>query len=198
MKEELLEPIARLFRFNKSLSYIPKNTLITVVDLGCGMEIRFYKFLKKNGIIINKYFGVDPLIDNCIIRKYKGNNKIILIKNPLTKFIPLESNSVDLVVGFAFLEHIDHPRLLIKETYRILKINGAALYTTPTIPAKKILEFLAFKLNLISKREIKEHKRYFSKQSLIELLKSFKKNIIITHKYFEFGLNNLLYLKKNK
>ena len=198
MNEELLEPFARLFRFKKSLDYISKSIPITVVDLGCGPEIRFYKFLIKNSVIINKYIGVDPLIDNSVISKYKGNNKVVLIKNPLTKSIPLDSNSVDLVVGFAFLEHVDNPEKILKDSYRLLKINSTAIYTTPTIPAKKVLEFLAYKLNLISKREIREHKNYFSKQSLIELLKSFKKNIIITHKYFEFGLNNLLFFKKIK
>lgn len=198
MKEELLEPLARLLRFKKSIDYFPKNTPITVVDLGCGPEIRFYKFLIKNGVRIKKYIGIDPLIDKNIIVNYKSNNKIMLIKNPLTKSVPIDSNSIDLVVGFAFLEHINNPRLLTKESYRILKKNGITLYTTPTISAKKILEFLAFKLNLISKREINEHKNYFSKKTLFELLTNFRKNIIVTHKYFEFGLNNLIYFKKIK
>jgi len=57
------------------------------------------------------------------------------------------------------------------------------------------LEFLAFKLNLLSQAEIADHKKYFSAQELKKILQelSFSE---IKIKTFQFGFNNLYICKK--
>lgn len=190
--EERLEPVARWFRFKEGLREISKEKPITIMDLGCGPKIRFYHFANKNGIKIKKYIGIDPLI--------KINSKdpqIKLIKSPINKKINLTSNSLDYIVGFAVLEHVDNPDYVLKECLRILKKGGKLILSTPTPRAKGVLEFLSFKLNLISPREIREHKNYFDKKILTSLVKStYKNKTAIRHKYFELGMNNLLVVTK--
>ena len=196
-QEELLEPIARAFRFHHGFSEIDKKEKITLVDLGCGPKIRFYSYAKERKLKFERYIGIDPLISKAVIDKNSKANDILLIKNPLKNRLPIDTNSVDFVTAFAFLEHIDHPETILLDSIRILKKGGKAIYTTPTPKAKNILEFLSFKLGLISEREIKEHKNYFDKENLDNILK--RKEIKVSnikHSYFEMGLNNLLVITK--
>jgi len=190
--EELLEPLARLARFMTGIKYIPKKTPITLVDLGCGTKARFYFYSKKKGVKLKNYVGLDPLI------KIAKPPKARFIKKALQHKIPLPQNSAECVVGFAFIEHVKYPKDILKEIIRILKKDGVAIITTPTPKAKRLLEFLAFKSKLLSTREIDEHENYFDKKQLMQILKKEKGNVKILHKYFEFGLNNLLILRKTK
>lgn len=193
LEEEILEPIFRYLRFKIAFQYLRKTKSVTLLDLGCGKKISFYYFAKKRGVIFKKYIGIDPLLSQDIFKKNKNNKSIILIKKPLEKKIPLADKQVDYVVGFAFLEHIKNPQAILPESVRVLKDDGRAIFTTPTPKAKKILEFLA-RLNLVSKREIKEHKNYFNKEKLLGFIN--KKNVKATYSFFEFALNSLLVIEK--
>lgn len=196
-EEELLEPVARYFRFHAAVDAIEKDKEVKVADLGCGPKIRFYHYARKNNIQFEKYFGVDPLLAKSVLNEFKKEKDITLINDPMDTKIPLKTESVDYLVGFAFLEHIDHPDKITQDAIRVLKPGGKAVFTTPSHMAKGVLEFLSFKLGLISPREIEEHKNYFNKEDLEGLLTdAHKKKVEMHHQYFEFGLNNLFILQK--
>jgi ubiquinone/menaquinone biosynthesis C-methylase UbiE len=198
-EEELLEPIIRPIRFKKGLVNIGNKKPVVLADLGCGPKIRFYNYATKNNIRFSKYIGIDPRLTATTIQKYKEKKKnILLIKAPMNKKIPLKNNSVDYVTGFAFIEHIVNPSEIVNDSVRILKPGGMAIFTTPTPTAKYVLEFLSYKLGIISKREIKEHKNYFNKKSLENILVKNKHRIKSRHEYFELGFNNLFVVKKLK
>ncbi len=194
--EESLEPLTRYFRFRKGITEISKSKPIRLIDLGCGPNISFYRYAKKRGINFHQYIGIDPRINLDTINGLKNNKEVKLIKKSLKESIPLSEGSVDYVVGFAFLEHVDCPKAILNESLKILKKNGKLIFTIPSIKAKKILEFLAFKLNLISKREIKEHKNYLDKKTMKNLINGLKYKTKFFHQYFEFKLNNFLVLEK--
>ena len=191
-EEELLEPLARELRFTKGLSAITKHKPLRILDLGCGPKIRFFHAAKKRGLRIKYYLGIDPLVSKKAKQK---NSPVAIIKTPLAKTIPLPNNSLDLITGFAFLEHIDHPQEILNEAIRVLARKGKIVLTTPTPRAKTILEFLSYKLRIIARREIEEHKNYFTKENLLSLIHE-PKQVEIRHQYFEFGCNNLLVIKK--
>ncbi len=196
LDEELLEPLAREFRFQAGLNHIPKDTPIDIVDLGCGPKMRFFHRAVRSGVKVKTYTGIDPLVKKTEIRKLPTNTKILVKK--MKKSIPLPAHRADLVVGFAFLEHISHPAEILRDTLRVLRPSGLAVFTTPTPKAKNILETLSYKLKIISRREIEEHKNYFDKNSLLKMLKPVRANCQIQHHYFEFGCNNLLVIRKNQ
>lgn len=183
-REPILEPLLRKIRFDLVLKHITPGS--TVVDLGCGHTPNF---LNRLASYIDRGIGIDPLI------KDKSGKKIQLISKMLTDRIPLESNSVDHVTLIAVLEHLDSPRSLLKEARRILKPGGTLLLTTPTPLNKPLLEFLAFRVGIVSTREIAEHKRYFWRGELTEYVTSagFKNP---HHNYFEIFLNNFLLARK--
>lgn len=195
-EEEILEPLARYFRFINGVDHINTAEPIIIADLGCGPEIRFYKYLRSNGVKLKKYYGVDPLIKKNVVSKFKKKKNINFVTKPLVKKVALKSNSVDYVVGFAFFEHIDHPKEILAEAYRILKPGGKVILTVPSDMAQPFLEFMSHKLKIISRREIEEHKQYFNKESLMKIIPKGVKKKNVKHRYFEFGLNNLLVIKK--
>lgn len=190
-EEALLEPFARYLRYKKGLAKIPKTKPLILADLGCGPKIRFYKFAIKKKIKIKHYIGIDPLLKNLEI-KIDG---VRLINKPMINSIPLSPQSVDILTGFAVLEHLDNPQAILNDVYRVLKKGGRAIFTTPSKKSKKILEILCYKFNLISRRELEEHKGYFDKESLLRLIKQNKKQSV-SHSYFELGWNNLIVIKK--
>jgi 2-polyprenyl-3-methyl-5-hydroxy-6-metoxy-1,4-benzoquinol methylase len=184
VREPILEPIVRYFRFQKAISKISENSI--VVDIGCGhtphLLNRLERFI-KNGV------GIDPLI-----KSWQSGN-VRLISQLFSDKIPVKSGYADHVTLLAVLEHADIPETLLLECRRILKNDGTLILTTPTPLNKPLLEFLAFRLGLISPREIAEHKRYFWKKELVQKLKKagFRK---INHQYFEFFLNNFVVASK--
>lgn len=184
--EPILEPLLRQMRFGVAKSLL-KNSLTKdslILDYGCGPEGKFYKYLKKNGIVFKKYIGYDPLLKNEI------SFKDILFTADFKKIMNLK---YDLVTMFAVLEHLEYPGFDFSFLKKILSRNGNLIITTPTKMAKFILEFLSYKVGIISRREIEEHKHYFN---MSEISKLFKKNNlkVDVKKVFEMGLNNYVVL----
>lgn len=184
MQEPILEPFIRHFRFKKILAHILPGSV--VVDIGCGHTPHLLNRLQH---YIKHGYGIDPLIRNKTFPKFK------LLSQLLADKVPLRSSLADFVTMAAVLEHVDQPKAILAEAYRILKPGGKLLLTTPSHLNKPLLEFLSFGLGLVSTREIGEHKRYFWKKELVASIKKtgFKK---IKHQYFEFWLNNFVIAEK--
>lgn len=172
-------------RFKKIINKIPEGT--RVLDLGCGLN---GLFLQKIQSTVNEGTGIDLEINDNF-----ENNKIKLISHNLDNTLPLQDNYFDIVTSLANLEHLNKPELVLQEIYRVLKPGGLLLLTTPTVYSKPVLEFMAFKLGIISKEEISDHKKYFTK---IELESSCKNIGFSEYKYsyFQLFMNGFLIAKK--
>lgn len=179
MSEELLEPFLRRMRISKIIKHIPDNCILC--DVGCGFDAKFLLDISDR---ILKGYGFDKKIKN----KYIKN--IELMSADISDNIPLPDESVDRVTLLAVLEHLSNYETVLSECYRILKCGGALILTTPSPISKPLLEFLSFKLNIVSPDEIEDHKHYYSKRDLADILEraGFENAEI---KSFEFGLNNM-------
>lgn len=196
-QEALLEPVARKLRFAKGATHLGEKKSSVLVDLGCGPNLRFLRYLLQNSLKIKKYIGIDPLINKQILKSFEQNSiEVEIVKKPVIKKIPLKDKTADVIVAFAFFEHIHYPKEIIRDCMRVLKPGGKLIITAPSYKAKSVLEFLSFKLGLISRREINEHKQYFDENSLLKLLPKNKNFKSALHQYFELGLNNLLVVTK--
>ncbi|MBI4949170.1 MAG: methyltransferase domain-containing protein [Deltaproteobacteria bacterium] len=167
-------------RFRRVSRLIPQNCILA--DCGCGSG-EFLKYIRNR---TTKAFGIDFVV--------KGTaDKIIYLKADLNKRIPLPDESVDVVTALAVLEHLDNPLNFISEIFRILKKQGICVLTTPAPFSKPLLEFLAYKLKIISVNDIQDHKHYFSREDLLALSREFTS---INIRYFLFNLNTLVVLSK--
>lgn len=178
--EPAAELLLRKIRFQIASKYISKNSI--VADLGCGYH---GEFLNKISYKIKAGSGFD-----FSIAKKTNFHNIKLIKCDLNKEIKNNRVRFDYVVALAVLEHVKNPDSFIKMCRKILKKSGKLIITTPHSRSKKILEFLSYKLNFVSKDEIHDHKNYFTESTLRNILTKNKLKIK-TLTTFEFGYNIL-------
>lgn len=180
MKEELLEPLFRKMRLNKVMPWLPQN--IVVCDIGCGFEAQFLRSISS---VIKKGYGFD--------RKVKTNQEknLEIQQYDLMNSLPLPDKSVDCVTLIAVLEHLSNVEDLFSEINRICHQGSRIIITTPTPSSQKILEFLSFRLGIVSPEEIADHKHYWSLPEIQALLERYNFRILKKCK-FSLGLNSLV------
>ncbi len=104
--------------------------------------------------------------------KYKKNNLVFKIGS--AEDIPVETNSIDVVVSFETLEHHDKHLEMFKEIKRILKPNGILIMSTPD----KL--YYSDKRTFVNKFHIKE----LYKDEYINLLNlNFNNNQLLNQSY---------------
>lgn len=179
----LLEPLLASFRYSHSLRLIRRmrsqGIQVEGFDIGCGFSGSFV--VQANRLEGVRFHGGDLSVDQ----------KPYLFEFNLSKptSLPFRPNLITL---HAVLEHVDDPAQVVGYIHSILEPGGYFLMTAPANAAKPILEFLSFRLGLISGVEIKDHKQYFNRSSLRRLLqKPTGPFDTVEHSYFQLGLNNL-------
>lgn len=186
----ILDKIIAKFRYVQVDKHIIKGS--NIVDVGCGQEGAFLIRHKAN---IDHGWGFDFEIED-----HEYDNITFINNRELDKF-PLKDNSIDTVFMNALLEHLENPEILLMEVFRILKKNGKLVMTTPTPLSKPLLEFMAYKLHIINEVEIREHKHYYSKQDITDLISSLNNKYSVKlseYKTFEIKLNSLIVIEKLK
>jgi 2-polyprenyl-3-methyl-5-hydroxy-6-metoxy-1,4-benzoquinol methylase len=160
----------------------------SIIDFGCGSD---FQAISKRYTETSKAVLIDLYGDDFT----KNKIKFINYNNNLNKIdIELKNEKFDIIILAAVIEHLDNPEVIIKYLKKFLNKNGYFLLTAPSIYSKPILEFMAFKLNIINADLVKEHKRYYNKHEYIDLAKKTESNLI-NFKYFLLGMNTIAILK---
>ncbi|WP_417909829.1 class I SAM-dependent methyltransferase [Candidatus Electronema sp. PJ] len=187
MKEPFLEPILRRMRIGRVVDEVKSIQNCCLLDIGCGFNHRFLSFVEP---YIEYGIGIDFKVHEV---SYK---KISTKKMTLDETLPFKECAFNAVTMLAVLEHIDKPRQIISEVYRVLKPEGKFILTVPGKLAKPVLEFLAFKVGVVNKNEIEDHKKYYDLYELEQLVSNIYGFEIVKHKHFQFGMNNFCVIKK--
>jgi 2-polyprenyl-3-methyl-5-hydroxy-6-metoxy-1,4-benzoquinol methylase len=180
----------KLISFIRNYELLKNKRIIgkKIIDFGCGSN---FQNITKRYSKASKAVLIDLYGDNFI----KNNIKFINYHKDLNKIdIELKNEKFDIIILAAVIEHLDSPAVIIKYLKKFLNENGYFLLTAPSIYSKPILEFMAFKLNLINADLVKEHKRYYNKDEYIDLAKKTESNLI-NFKYFLLGMNTIAILK---
>lgn len=187
MKEALLEPLLRRMRLRRVLPVVRRYPGCALLDIGCGWEARLLR-------------AVEPLIARGVGVDFKAprarSPKIETRQLTLARELPFASSTFDVVTMLAVLEHLAHPLEIVREISRVLKPGGRLVLTVPSNAAKPVLEFLAFRLKVVSEAEIRDHKRYYNRASVQSLVAECGLRVE-THRYFQFGMNNFLVAAKD-
>lgn len=93
----------------------------TILDVGCGSGEYTSLFSRNENMVI----GLD--LENKIEEKYA---KFLAIRGDATR-LPFHNGSVDLVVSFDVIEHVEDDLGFLKEMRRVLKKGGRVFLSTP-------------------------------------------------------------------
>ena len=97
-----------------------------ILEIGCGEGYGISELAKKS----SHYIGIDKYKTN-ISDELLDNNKITFHQMKIPPLNNIEENSVDYVVSFQVMEHIQDDNSFLKEIYRVLKPGGSVILTTP-------------------------------------------------------------------
>ncbi len=157
-------------RFFKIFPYLKEYKNPKILDLGCG-EGQFCDILnlyKKDF----EYLGVDISETQIKKLKRKGLKGII---HDVSKKIPFENHSFDIVIATEIIEHLFDPDAFLQECRRVLKKEGLMVLSTPNIASigNRIGLLFGKRPGAIDARAKKGpgHIRAFVKSDIISLFK---------------------------
>lgn len=169
------DTIEHLHRYAIAKQYVENKI---VLDIACGEGYGSHLLASRAHQVI----GVD--IDETTIRnatkKYKKNNIEFLVGS--TSEIPLQNQSVDIVISFETIEHHDEHNQMMIEIKRVLKPNGILIISTP--------DKLTYsdRRNFVNEHHIKE----LYKDEFLKLTKSFFSNNQLLNQSYINGISILL------
>src|ERR1700730_17537479 len=157
-----------------------------VCDLGCGAGAPFLHHVESrltSGVGLDEYAGEST------------KEKISVVRANITTSLPLESVQCDHVTMLAVLEHLQEPKKVLTEGYRLLRPGGSLIMTWPSALVDPILEVLT-RIGMVNDElGFDQHQPRIPVAQLREMLQEicFAK---MENGTFELGLNNWLVAHK--
>lgn len=98
----------------------------SVLDLGCGTGVGSEMLARRGASVV----GIDIDPQTIVQATEKFGSSIDFLEGSVHA-IPLADSSVDVVVCFEVIEHVDEPARVMKEIARVLRDDGLLLISTP-------------------------------------------------------------------
>ena len=174
-----LDPSENVIFQRHLIAYKEAASLVsgTILEIGSGEGYGVTELAPKS----KKYIAVDKY-DSPISDKVKADNNIEFKQMNVPPLRGIEDNSIDFVVTFQVIEHIQNDEKFIKEIYRVLKPGGKMILTTPNL--------------LMSLSRNPWHTREYTPQAMTDILKTSFTNIDMKG---IFGNKKIMqYYNKNK
>jgi cyclopropane fatty-acyl-phospholipid synthase-like methyltransferase len=185
--EPILEPILRRFRLGKVVSWLgPRDK---VIDVGCGWNADTVRFVAPQ---VGSVVGIDKKVHASGL---PANARVQT--QSFTTGWDVPENHFDSALFLAVIEHLDEAdsRHVLTEIRKTLKPGGQLLLTTPTPRGKLVLEFLSYKLGIVSEAEIRDHKIYYDRELLTRRLTETGFEIV-AYRTFQLGMNSFCVARK--
>lgn len=111
-------------------AYIAAKPMVggKLMEVGCGEGRGVEVLLEK----VESYLGLDKIEEVIISLKAKFPN-VAFQQAVIPPFHNIASDTYDTVVSFQVIEHIKDDKLFLEEIYRVLKLGGKAIISTPNI-----------------------------------------------------------------
>jgi len=134
-----------------------------VLDVGCGVAYGSEVILESGRVAT--YLGVD--VSEEAVRKARSDfgGVFVSIIQASCYGLPVSASSVDTIICFEMLEHLDCPGLAMAEFARVLSPSGIVLGSVPSREQEELVEQIYGRNRW--------HKERFNKAKLIKLVQSF-------------------------
>ena len=108
-----------LIAYKKAAELVKKN----ILEIGCGEGYGIKELLPK----VEKYICIDKYESNINFK----SDKLTFIKSEVPPLNKIKSDSLDFVVTFQVIEHIENDKFFVEEIFRVLKSGGVAILQVP-------------------------------------------------------------------
>lgn len=154
----------------------------TLVELGVGMGE--FASLVRDYSLPYKYIGVDGSPRQIDTLQDDGFQTMLA---DFENQIPLEDDSVDVVVSLEVIEHIADAEQFVKEISRILKLGGFLILSTPNVG------FALHRINYFLYAEVHQegiHLRHFNQARLNKILETHNLNLATKQSIMPLAIYN--------
>lgn len=97
-----------------------------ILDIGCGAGF-LSNALAMSGFQVT---GIDASKESLLVAQRHDSTKSVQYLEADAYKIPFPDHSFDVITAMDFLEHVEHPELIVKEVSRLLKPNGIFIFHT--------------------------------------------------------------------
>ncbi|MCH7568329.1 MAG: class I SAM-dependent methyltransferase [Nanoarchaeota archaeon] len=155
-------------RQKSALKFLEPKKDEIILDAGCGDGKLTLKISKK----CKKIYGAD-ITKNAFKKAKTKAPKNLLFKEMNIENLNFKNKNFDKIVCVETLEHVLHPKKVMKEFYRVLKPKGSLVLTYPTVNTSTITK-LEIKTKIGKYFPISEHLTEWDYKELINILKKNK------------------------
>lgn len=123
-----LDPSENVIFQRHMIAYMETKKIIsgTVLEIGCGEGYGLVELAPK----AEKYLAIDKY-PTPISEELQKENNITFEQMDVPPLKNIADNSIDFVVTFQVIEHINDDEFFVSEIYRVLKPGGKLILTTP-------------------------------------------------------------------
>lgn len=115
-------------RYTIQLKLVEPDLNALILDCGCREGDNARRMADQIGT--NKIIGLDYILSALF---HAGKRGIVCIQSNLNDSIPLQNDSVDMILATDVIEHLINPSVFVKEMFRVLKPSGYTILDTPNL-----------------------------------------------------------------
>lgn len=185
-------PLERLLTQLRTRKIVPYVHAKAVLDFGCGRHLTTLRALQGRA---TARYGIDSAFVKIKSHKTSDGIGVVGSFDDLRVMLKTDNESIQCILSLACFEHLEpeNCRHVLKELAAVAADDAILVGTVPTPPAKPVLEFLSYRLGLIDRSQIEDHKIYYDQKTLSDMITGTGWKMA-EYRKFQFGMNSFFRL----
>lgn len=188
-------PLERILTHLRTRKIMPYVRGAIVLDFGCGAYLHTLRTIADSAAA---RYGIDSLYVGTKSHKTTDGIGVAGSFDDLRDMLKVDDNKLTCILSLACFEHMemDDCRWVLRQLHDLSDKDATLVGTVPTPPAKPVLEFLSYRLRLIDRTQIEDHKVYYDRDNFKLMLQGTGWELSDYYR-FQLGMNSFFKLKKS-